>query len=1106
MTRTIYLYEIRFWLRNPLTYFICFAFFSFAFILMLGSGGYFDAPKLLDESVVFLNAPFEISFISLFFTKLLLFILPIFVGNSIYRDINSKVFSLLYSYPIKKSQYLFAKFCSAFTLIIFSCLIVLLGILFGEVLLGSKNPNIGPFQFSGYLLGFLIYMLPTLFIVSILVFCTVGFSRNRYAGFVVVILALLIQTIVSNAFPSSLYYFSLLDPLGQNAFQVATKDWDIATKNTSTLPFDSLVLKNRLFWLAMATALGSIFFQYFKLSQFPLFYSQFSFKKSNKFSESKPDKKAFTSIIQKDFSLSGSLKKFLFLARFHFNFLLKNWLFLSLCLFGLIAIVFISLKATSMGRLTVLPSTALMLYGPLGIYSLVIIVATFLFSGILFFRDKNNQFNSIIDSSPVSNFQLIGSKVLAIAGMQILMMALFIICSMGIQVYNGYIHFELGLYVFHLFLILFPSLFIWNITSFFVYSLIPNLYAGLFLLLMLAFGAGEIEQLGLESWVFKFNQTPELVYNDFYAYNNQLPAFYLVILYWLSAAGMMLSIGFLVFQRGKINALSQRVKTNFSSSSKLFVPLSLFCLISFLGLGVTILLEEQKVDKRYQHYSKKAFDTFTSQWERYAQMTPPQVRSIDFNLDLYPNENRFTAEATYHLFNPTNEPLDTILIRTGYDEETQILWEQTAQLLKKDTAMNYYLYKLQKPIAPGDSIDINFMIQNKPQLLFDAGNNVYKNGSFLRQDILPRFTYQFENDLVHPDDTVASKSHYFGGDANYVKLRTQISTTSDQLAIAPGELISEVQNGKRTIYTYENQAPVKFNFSFHSGKYQLKTETHKGHSLQCYYLKNHEPNVDQMLSGLKGSLDYNRKQFGTYPHKSIRIVEFPELTQSYTATIMANNIPTSERVFKISNSDQNALYLPYYVIAHELTHEWNGSQIMPAKALGAKMLTESLTEYISLQIYKSNFGADIANRFLKLQHERYRNGQKRERKKEQALAFVETEQEYIAYGKGTLVLNSLAQMVGENKIQQIIRKYYNSYKYEQKSFPTSIDFLEILKANIDSSYHKKIAEDFESTICYDYQLVSLEKKANDIVELVIEFNKQDCVTKETIRIKKNYLD
>ena len=88
------------------------------------------------------------------------------------------------------------------------------------------------------------------------------------------------------------------------------------------------------------------------------------------------------------------------------------------------------------------------------------------------------------------------------------------------------------------------------------------------------------------------------------------------------------------------------------------------------------------------------------------------------------------------------------------------------------------------------------------------------------------------------------------------------------------------------------------------------------------------------------------------------------------------------------------------VQAHELTHQWWGNQVVPADALGAKMLTESIAEYISLRIYERYFGQEKALHFLSLQRKRYLEGRTTETGKENPLYLVQPEQEYIAYGKG----------------------------------------------------------------------------------------------------------
>ncbi|MEM6966675.1 MAG: ABC transporter permease subunit, partial [Bacteroidota bacterium] len=114
MLKYIFKYELAHWLRSPLTYGFVVIFFALAFVLLIGTAGYFDGPPSADVQVSFLNTPFELTKMGNFFFKIMMFTIPVFVGNAIFRDYDSRTFSILYAFPISKKDYLWGKFGSGF--------------------------------------------------------------------------------------------------------------------------------------------------------------------------------------------------------------------------------------------------------------------------------------------------------------------------------------------------------------------------------------------------------------------------------------------------------------------------------------------------------------------------------------------------------------------------------------------------------------------------------------------------------------------------------------------------------------------------------------------------------------------------------------------------------------------------------------------------------------------------------------------------------------------------------------------------------------------------------------------------------------------------------
>jgi len=82
---------------------------------MAGASGFFGEQSA--SAVKIANSPMSLYGFFNFFNKLILFLLPTIIGTAIYRDYRNNVHAVLYSYPFTKSQYLSAKFLSAFCIV-----------------------------------------------------------------------------------------------------------------------------------------------------------------------------------------------------------------------------------------------------------------------------------------------------------------------------------------------------------------------------------------------------------------------------------------------------------------------------------------------------------------------------------------------------------------------------------------------------------------------------------------------------------------------------------------------------------------------------------------------------------------------------------------------------------------------------------------------------------------------------------------------------------------------------------------------------------------------------------------------------------------------------
>jgi len=157
------------------------------------------------------------------------------------------------------------------------------------------------------------------------------------------------------------------------------------------------------------------------------------------------------------------------------------------------------------------------------------------------------------------------------------------------------------------------------------------------------------------------------------------------------------------------------------------------------------------------------------------------------------------------------------------------------------------------------------------------------------------------------------------------------------------------------------------------------------------------------------------------------------------------------------------------VIAHEMAHQWWAHQEIPADMQGGTMLTESFSEYSSLMVMKQNSDDMKMKNFLKYDYDRYLRGRSSESEKELPLYQVENQQ-YIHYGKGSVILYALQDYIGEDSVNAAMRDFLTEYKYKGPPYPNSYDFLRHLEPKVPDSLQFLINDWFKEITLYDLRM------------------------------------
>ena len=1068
----IFRYEMKAWLRKPAFYLIAGSCYIIPLFLFIGTGGYFDG-NIVEETntLLFLNSSFQITSFLHLIGKFLLLLLPAIIGTTIYKDFQHDVISLFYSYPIDKGTYLSAKFSSSFLLVCFLSLLPLLAFISGELVLGEGNPYITSTSLSGYIFSYSLIILPNLFVFGLLVFSVVVLFRNIYAGFLVVLLLISFQGLIENLFHQSAFLLALLDPFGQYASLDQTRYWTLTEKNQLSLGITWTLVYNRILWLGAGISFGLLTYRRFSLGQFGIDFSLFRKGEDKKRQEKREHDYGKLILFQPAAGSTQTLFQLYTMVRYQVSFVLRHWIFISFALTGMLLMIFMLNRILYSGDLTMLPLTRLVLHVPALFYMMLVVFATFIFSGMLMLLEKDSGMEPLIYSTSVPTSTFILSKAASLILIQFVLLFIFMGAGISVQIFNGYFNFDFSQYFFSLFIVHAPVLAVWALLSVFVFSVTRHLYSGLFILLLAWLAQFGYEQLGIATKLLQFNTYPLLEYSDFNGYGSALVGRIVVQIYWFLWSILLLFAAIRLWPRVQMDSLKIKWAAVKNRSGRkwlafpgfLFLPLILVAYIIF-GAETSIY----KVDE-----SQKVLSEFTEKFHVLKDLPQPRISSVSLRVDLYPEKHDFNVEGEYVLVNRTDVPIDTILIKTSMDEITEYQLETPGREIDSFSPLNFYVAQLSRSLMPGDSIRMHFNVKNRPNTLFQRNSGVLGNGTFLTHDILPRIGYFFGQDQQSPDSSSLVDNHYQSRDSDLVSYRATVSSTADQVAFTNGSLINDWQENGRNYFSYETTKPVKFNFHFNSGKFDSYTDYWNDILIRIYHHQEHTQNLEAIASGVKASLEFNHELFGYAPSEErINVIEYP-LTEGSFSTLKTNAIIMSESVFGVNADQADKINLPFYVAAHEMTHHWFGNMLIPKDARGALFLTESVTEYLTLQIFKEWYGEDAAHSFLKVQHERYFRGRANEQGEEKSLILVEHGQDYISYGKGAAALNAIAQTLGQEKFYSYLKEFFKEYA-ESSSYPTSLNFFEILEQKTPESLAFIIEENLIKSITYNLEILSAE--------------------------------
>jgi ABC-2 type transport system permease protein len=300
-------------------------------------------------------------------------------------------------------------------------------------------------------------------------------------------------------------------------------------------------------------------------------------------------------------------------------------------------------------------------------------------------------------------------------------------------------------------------------------------------------------------------------------------------------------------------------------------------------------------------------------------------------------------------------------------------------------------------------------------------------------------------------------------------------------------------------------------YSFLSARYEVARKKWNGIDVEVYYDKQHAMNVPNMIKSIEKSLEYYTKNFGPFYHKQARIIEFPRY--SGFAQAFPGTMPYSESIGFITdlrNVKQDDIDYVYYVVAHEMGHQYWAHQLIGPKMQGSEWMSEGFAQYSALMVMEKEYGKDKMKTFLEYEMNGYLSGRSREFEAERPLMKTEG-QGYIHYQKASVAMYYLKEMIGEDKVNLAMKSLIDSFAYTKAPYPTSNEALAAFRKVTPDSLQYVLKDLFENITVFSNRVTDVSsKKVGNEYEVTIKATCEkfyaDSLGKETNMPINDYIN
>ncbi|MFC4635315.1 M1 family aminopeptidase [Dokdonia ponticola] len=1075
-------------------------FFFFGFFI----GGRGQAPAQVN-----FNSAYQITNNVTIFSLGSVFIIMFFAISGAIRDKKHQMEGLIFSTAVKKKYFFWSRFIGVFLFSVLGFSLFLPGFIAG-LSVSDLDPNrVDYFSLQSYVWPFLVIVIPNFFICSTLIFSVSILSKSNLATYASAVLIYVLYFLIAfysnspilassvSASPEAMTMAAMTDPFAGATFFEHTQFWTPYDKNNLTFSFSRFYIWNRVLWVGLSCIILAIT------------YHLFSFRKASKKMDGSQKITAEPFEIKPYFSVvtqinaKGQWKAFWSLFEMDMKSIFKSLPFW---------VVILTLVATSVYEVyarifeggayeeSLFPFTNILIEIVMELVPILSLILIVFYSGELIWRARDKKMDSILNTTPTLNWVFFLSKLITLVFVPMLLIVTVIIVCIGFQLAKGYSNLDIEQYV-SVFYYYGASMLVYCMLAIFIQSVVNNKFLGMGVtgLVLLFLGSSLSSFIGIEHPMLRIGNMPIPMYSNMTGYSLQTSAFHIYTLYWISFGVTLSFLSFKLWKRGTSGANNILESFGFNTWKRWEFAGILVSLIIFTTSGI-MLFEEVNIKNRYMNSNDRM--NYAEEYERKFKVydSLPRLHYIDMKteVDIYPKEQKYSISADYVLVNKNEVPVTHVFI-TERKALSEIRMDH-AEMVLKDTVFGTYLFKFTKPILPNEKTGLryNFTKQSSP---FKVDKTILKNGTYIRHDVFEpvlgyRRSIELSNayerqkrGLPEQDAEPEGDAHLFSKEVSLgnVAYETTVSTDNDQIALAAGNLIRDWEVNDRHYYQYRFPNKTMPSLAYISGKYELKKSVYKDVSIEYYYHPNHDMNHSTIDNSTKATLDYCMTNFGNYPFDHLRMAEIPSF-HGFGGVAHPGLIGMVEdNLYLIDIRNTGTFDLVSKRAVHEVSHQWWGMILKAKNVDGAGFLVEGFAKYTEGVVLEKMYGKGALWQLNQASNDRYFGGRAFASKKE-APVYLTDGQSYLNYGKSGLIMLSIRDLIGEDKLNHVLRTLTERYTKSQEFEVHTLELLDELYKITPEKHHSLIDDWMKQIVRYDLSIASSSYEVLDdgTFEITIE--------------------